>query len=192
MWDIGASYGIYTIFSSLKVNKGNVFAFEPEKSTHKLLANNIQLNNLRNVTPLQMAIGESEGIVELHTSESANIGTHSLAVRTDYPVSGRGQKIQIQKGDELVKHGTILSPTAIKIDVEGAELNVLRGIETILSSPLTRIVQIEIHPNILPLFGETQENIFMLMELNNFAVIKSIQRGTELEVLFEKPMLAKS
>ncbi len=192
VWDIGASYGIYTIFSSLKVNKGNVFAFEPEKSTYKLLAKNIQLNNLKNVTPLQMALGESEGIAELHTSESANIGTHSLAVRTDYPVSGKGQKIQIQKSDELIRRGSILSPQVIKIDVEGAELNVLRGMENILSSPVLRVVQIEIHPNILPLLGETQENIFMLMELNSFVTTKSVQRGTELEVLFEKSMLAKS
>ncbi len=192
VWDIGASYGIYSILSSLKVNKGNVIAFEPEKSTYKLLVKNIQLNNLKNVTPLQIALGESEGIAELHTSESANIGTHSLAVRTDYPVSEKGQKIRLQKGDDLVKNSSILSPTAIKIDVEGSELNVLRGMETILSSPVLRVVQIEIHPNILPLFGSTQENIFTLMETNNFAAIKTIQRGTELEVLFAKPMLAKS
>lgn len=192
VWDIGASYGIYTIFFSLKVNKGNVFAFEPEKATYKLLTKNIQLNNLKNVTPLQMALGDIEGITELHISESANIGTHSLAVRTDYPISRKGQKIQIQKGSDLVKQNAILSPTAIKIDVEGAELNVLRGIETILSSPVLRLVQIEIHPKLLPLFGGTLENIFMLMELNGFAAIKSIQRGTELEVLFKKPMLAKS
>lgn len=192
VWDVGASYGIYTIFSSLKVNDGNVVAFEPEKSTYKLLTKNIQLNNLKNVTPLQIALGDIEGIAELHTSESANIGTHSLAVRTDYPVSGKGQKIQIQKGDDLVKHNAILSPTAIKIDVEGAELNVLRGIETILSSTVLRLVQIEIHPKILPLLRGTEENIFKLMESHDFAAIKSIQRGTELEVLFEKPMLAKS
>lgn len=192
VWDIGASYGIYTIFSSIKVYKGNVFAFEPEGLAFKLLTKNIQQNNLKNVTPLQIALGDIEGAAELHTSESANIGTHSLVVRSDYPVSGKGQKIQIQKGDGLVKRDAILSPTAIKIDVEGAERNVLRGIETILSSPSLRIVQIEIHPMILPLFGETQENIFLLMELNNFAVIKSVQRGSELEVLFEKSMLAKS
>lgn len=192
VWDVGASYGIYTLFSSLKVNKGNVFAFEPERGAFKLLAKNIQLNNLKNVTPLQIALGELEGTVELHTSESANTGTHSLVARTDYPVSGKGQKIPIQKGDELVKQSAILSPTAIKIDVEGAELNVLRGINTILSSKTLRIVQIEIHPKILPLFGGTPENIFKLMESHHFAATQSIQRGTEFEVLFEKPMLAKS
>jgi FkbM family methyltransferase len=152
----------------------------------KLLYKNLSLNRINNVRPLKFALGDYDGTASLHTSTTANIGTHSLVQRIDYSVSEKGKLIKIQKGDSIVKSGEADVPTVIKIDVEGAEFDVLKGMEKILTSTLLRIVQIEIHPKILPLFNATVEDIYGLMNAANFSVAFQQVRGTEIEVVFEK------
>jgi hypothetical protein len=56
----------------------------------------------------------------------------------------------------------------------------------ILSNPKLRLVQIEIHPKILPLFGSATEDIYRMMNESKFKVAFRKERGTEVEVIFEK------
>jgi FkbM family methyltransferase len=152
----------------------------------KLLYKNLSLNRINNVRPLKFALGDYDGTACLHTSTTANIGTHSLVQRIDYSVSEKGKLIEIQKGDSIVKSGEADVPTVIKIDVEGAEFDVLKGMQGILASPYLRMVQIEIHPKILPLFNATVEDINGLMNAAKLSVAFQQVRGTEIEVVFEK------
>jgi FkbM family methyltransferase len=186
VWDVGASYGIYSLFVGKKISSIKAYAFEPEQKTFKLLNKNIRLNGIENVMPMNYALGDIDGSTILHTSSSANIGTHSLVQRNDYPVSEKGITVEIRKGDSIVTAGIIDSPTIVKIDVEGAEFNVLKGMKEILSNPKLRIVQIEIHPKILPLFGSSSEDVYRIMNESNFKVAFRKERGTEVEVIFEK------
>lgn len=186
VWDVGASYGIYSLFVGKKISSIKTYAFEPEQKTFKLLNKNLRLNGIENVMPMNYALGDIDGSTILHTSSSANIGTHSLVQRNDYPVSEKGITVEIRKGDSIVTAGIIDSPTIVKIDVEGAEFNVLKGMKEILSNPKLRLVQIEIHPKILPLFGSATEDIYRMMNESKFKVAFRKERGTEVEVIFEK------
>jgi FkbM family methyltransferase len=186
VWDIGASYGMYSLFVGKKFPSIKIYAFEPEHKTFKLLNKNIDLNGINNVIPMNFALGDIDGSAILHTSSSANIGTHSLVMRSDYPVSDKGISIEIRKGNSIVATGKVDSPTVVKIDVEGAELNVLKGMKEILSHSKPRLVQIEIHPKILPLFGSKPEDIYRLMNESKFKIAYRQERGTEVEVIFEK------
>ena len=58
VWDVGASYGLYTIFSAKRALKGKVYAFEPEKDTFKLLTSNISLNEIKNIIDENLSITE--------------------------------------------------------------------------------------------------------------------------------------
>jgi FkbM family methyltransferase len=186
VWDVGASYGIYSLFAGKEFPSIKVYAFEPEPKTFKLLNKNLRLNGIDNVIPKNYGLGDIDGAAILHTSSSANIGTHSLVQRNDYPVSEKGISVEIRKGDCIITTGTIETPSIVKIDVEGAELNVLKGMKEILSNPKLRIVQIEIHPKILPLFGSSSEDVYRIMNESNFKVAFRKERGTEVEVIFEK------
>lgn len=88
--------------------------------------------------------------------------------------------------ESIVKSGEAVVPTVVKIDVEGAVFDVLRGMENILTSPRLRIVQIELHPKIIPLFNATVEDIYGLMNSANLSVAFQQIRGKEIEVVFEK------
>jgi FkbM family methyltransferase len=186
VWDIGASYGLYSLFIGESNSSVKVYAFEPEQRTAKLLNKNLKLNRLENIILLNYALGNFDGVANLHVSASANIGTHSLVIRDDYPVSSKGKSISIWKGDTLVNNRKVASPTVVKIDVEGAELDVLKGMENTLHQPELRLIQVEIHPKILPLFGAKVNDIYALLQRNNFHVVIEKERGSEIEVLFEK------
>lgn len=186
VWDVGASYGIYSIFSAMMATKGKIYAFEPEASTHKMLIKNIKFNNLRNISTIQAALSDKKGEALLYRAESANIGTHSLTKRTDYPVSKKGVIIKTLTGDGLLSDNGIESPNLIKIDVEGAEMNVLYGMRKILKSKELRVLQIEIHPKILSLSDYDENMIAKFIEQYSFNIIKRKLRGNEIEVIYKK------
>jgi FkbM family methyltransferase len=183
---VGASYGVYSLAIAAKFSLVKVYAFEPEAQAHKLLLKNLELNKTQNVYPQKFALGDSNGTAYLYTAESANVGTHSLARRKDYPVSKKGKLISIKTGDFVIESKEADCPTVIKIDVEGAEYTVLKGLRQTLLNSKVRILQIEIHPKILPHFNATKEDIFKLLESVNYKVIFQKERGTETEVVFEK------
>ncbi len=187
VWDIGASYGIYSLFTSKKISTGKVFSFEPEIQTYKLLKKNIQLNNCQNIIPLCFALSNADGRGYLHLSNSANVGTHSLVARDDFPVSKNGKTVIIHTGDSVVQNGVACLPNVVKIDVEGAEINVLEGMKEILSTPKLRLVQIELHQNILPLFNKSVADLMALMSVSGFSLISERKRGTEVELIFNRP-----
>lgn len=186
IWDIGASFGIYTIFSALKAKNGMICSFEPEISTFRLLNRNIKLNNLKNIKTFQIALMEKEGERLIYKSKSANIGTHSFARRTDYPVSKKGKRVKITTGDRLIQETNLDYPNLVKIDVEGAELYVLKGMNNILNSNKLKILQVEIHPKILPLFNHNENMVIEYIESFNFQSMVRKTRGTEVEMIFRK------
>lgn len=186
VWDIGASYGIYSLFASSKLSSGKIYAFEPEIKTYKLLEKNIRLNNLQNIVPLNYALSDCEGFVDLYVSDSANIGTHSLVMRDDFPVSKKGKLVNVRTGDKIVQGREVCLPNVVKIDVEGAEMNVLEGMKDILFTPKLRLIQIEIHEKVLPLFNRTVGDVFNIMETSGYKLTSECPRGTEIEVIFER------
>lgn len=73
IWDVGASYGIYSLFVGKKFSSIKIYAFEPEPQTLKLLYKNLSLNRVNNVRPLKFALGNYNGTASLHMSITANI-----------------------------------------------------------------------------------------------------------------------
>lgn len=55
-------------------------------------------------------------------------------------------------------------PQVMKIDVEGAEVRVIRGMERLLATNPPRVLYIEVHPEFLPLFGDSIEDLRTLLE----------------------------
>lgn len=117
--DIGAHIGVYSI--SLAGDFGCVYAFEPERKNFNELVRNIELNSINNVKVINKAVSDSKGYAKLYINQEENCG-HSLMVN----YSGNYQKVRMVTLDDFLKRKTV-KVRLIKIDVEGAEIKVLRG-----------------------------------------------------------------
>lgn len=127
--DAGAFTGDTAIPLSELTNK-NVFAFEPFKESFDLLKENVKINDIENIIPLNKSLGNINGERTLYLSNNNFQGITSDADLRDYTSELKVQEVTV---DEFVKDNN-LDVGLITIDVEGAEKNLLDGaIETIKS-----------------------------------------------------------
>jgi FkbM family methyltransferase len=151
--DIGANLGIYTLAMSDLVGKsGRVLSFEPEKHNFKLLQHNLNTNGTSNVNALQTAMGECEGVGRLAVA-SHNLGDHQV-LREDssnQPI----QEVPITTVDAITQDLSDGVIKFIKIDVQGYETYVIRGMITTLKRNPDAILLIEISPAALKKKGSS-------------------------------------
>ena len=117
-YDVGANVGFYTLaLSRLVGESGHVFAFEPAARSVYFLRRHLELNNLRNVTVVQVAIADRAGLVSF---DGWRVGTEKSYV------------VPTMSLDEFIAAGHPL-PSFVKMDIEGAEKLALEGAKTLLS-----------------------------------------------------------
>jgi FkbM family methyltransferase len=140
--DIGANVGAYTLmFATWIGRRGRVFAFEPAPGACEGLRAHVTLNGFdERVTVLQTAISASVGDAAFAVHPSG--GASSLALAS----VDRGTRITVatETVDNVCRTYALL-PAVIKIDVEGAELDVLRGARNTLTLPGLHVF-VEFHP----------------------------------------------
>ena len=122
--DIGANIGLYSLFLSRAVGlNGKVIAIEPDPENVEILKINLKNNKCKNVKVLQMALGSKTEEGDLFQIDT-NRGNLSLA---DLNKTGRSIKVPINRGDEILRKLNIV-PDVAKIDVEGAEPDIIKGL----------------------------------------------------------------
>lgn len=157
--DIGAHIGIYTLKASrLLSDKGKVFAIEPDPITFLRLKENVQLNKATNVTPINVAIFSENKKVKLYQSKFSSANSIKFEVGTDYVEVDASTLDQIMEkyGHDRVEW--------IKVDVEGAEKEVLDGASKLLSQNNTLKVILEIHSQ------DVISDIEKILHKNNFTL----------------------
>ena len=127
VYDIGANYGVYSL--SFCEEARHIFAFEPVTSTYDVLMRNIQRNMISNVSAFKLGISDSDGQEEINIySSSGNNSIFKRSLPKGHPLCHIGKEtIQVTSLDVIIEKEVLLPPDIIKIDVEGAELFVLRG-----------------------------------------------------------------
>jgi len=134
--DVGANLGRYTVM--LSPNYKRVIAIEPEPNNTKYLRRNIQRVGLRNIKLIQRAISDKNGFVDLYIARHS--GGHSIK-KNDYNKFIKAIKVKATTLDVLLKNEPCVD--LIKVDVEGAELQVLDGTRKVM--PRIKSWIIEIH-----------------------------------------------
>jgi len=118
--DAGANIGWLSLVGANKVgNQGQVYAYEPVPSTFEILTSNKELNQFSQITLNQFALGNTEETLTIHPEKENRGGASILNHHSE-----NGIQIKVKKLDNLNIESTI---NVIKIDVEGFELDVLKG-----------------------------------------------------------------
>src|SRR3990172_4293664 len=132
--DIGANGGMHTIPSARKM-KGKVIAIEPEPKNFEILKKNIGLNKLKNVIALNKGCFSKKGKLTFYLDDG--IGGHSFVNKN---IGHKHIKINVDTLDNILKKLNIGQVDLIKVDVEGAEINVFRGAKKTLKRHHPKIV----------------------------------------------------
>jgi len=142
--DIGAHKGLYTLISAFKVGSaGRVFAFEPSPRERKMLEQHIRLNRCRNVSVFDFALGESEGCADLFVVQGTETGCNSLRY-PDVLDPVQSVRVSVRRLDTVLREQQISTVDFIKLDVEGAELSVLKGAAELLKGAHRPVVLCEV------------------------------------------------
>jgi FkbM family methyltransferase len=138
--DIGASVGYYTLLAArLAGAQGRVVAFEPDLRNLRFLRAHVKANRLPGVTVLPLALGEEEGSFRF----GGGTGSGTARLCTEGTI-----EVPVRRLDALAAEHD-LRPRHVKIDVEGAELAVLRGGEQLIRAHRPQLF-LSTHEGIVP------------------------------------------
>jgi len=130
--DVGANIGLHTLnMARIVGNTGQVFAFEPDPSNFKILEKNVKVNNYQNIILEQKAVGDKHGRTTLYQSDHP--GMHRIFPQTK---QAKGQvQVELTSLDKYFIDSNLVDKiNFIKIDVEGLEFSVLKGMKNILKN----------------------------------------------------------
>lgn len=140
--DVGANIGWYTLLAARAVGPaGHVIAFEPASAAHDHLQSNIALNGFTNVEVLKIGLSSAPRRLQLVYPDTDNAGAARLIETTG---AGTGETVEVRRFDAFWDAALRGPIRLIKIDVEGAELDVLEGMSGILRRGIADYVMIEL------------------------------------------------
>jgi len=138
--DVGAHVGLFTMKARKAVGEnGLVVAIEPEPKNAALLSENVRSHGFKNVVVVKKAAGNHKGKVKLYVSLGSR--GHSLL-----PIRPSSIDVDMDTLDNIAAELGLTRVDFIKIDVEGAELDVLKGAEKILRMPNVKLAIAAYHP----------------------------------------------
>jgi len=143
--DVGGNKGDFSLLAAkITGDKGRVLTFEPEPENCHWFEKSIKLNNYDSIQLFNLALSDSNGTAQLYLGEKS--GWHSL-------ISAQGNTnnstIEVEKRslDSVLDKNNIHQVDMMKIDVEGAEMEVLTGAEQVLNDNPDLILLLDLHPH---------------------------------------------
>ena len=162
--DAGANAGYHSIgMSKLLKGSGQVVSFEPQRIIYQQLSGNVFLNDLRNVTTINSALGDKNDVISMDyidvDQENINIGGTK--------VGSGGCKAEMIMLDDL----ELENVSFMKVDIQGCEVAFLRGAKkTISESRPVMFVEVENH--LLNCFGESSETLLNALLSLDYILIR--------------------
>jgi len=161
--DIGANIGHYSLLASSIVGRnGQVVAVEAAQWIHSILDRHVALNRRKNIRTVQVACAAERGTVKLYPGRADNIGKTSMIAH-----AGEAIDVPALPLSEILREDEVRRARIVKIDVEGAEPQVLRGLAPLLARfPGDTEIIMEISPDLMP--DAARAEIFATMQAHGF------------------------
>lgn len=180
-FDIGANLGLYSIHAAKR--GAQVFAFEPDPAYRSRLMRNIKLNKLSAaVKVVDWAVSDAKGSFELFTEGVEGVSPSLIRV-------GERQSVLVEANslDQAISTRELPFPTAIKIDIEGAEVLALKGMIGLLQSEKAPdYIFIEIHPLFLSKIGSSSDECKKILESAGYQEKSCETRNNQIHCAYQK------
>jgi FkbM family methyltransferase len=188
--DVGANVGLYTIWC---IEAGaEVIALEPSRIARERLSSNLELNGY-SAEIVPAAVGEAEGTLRLTTE---------LDNQNHLVLSSDSEDVETEEVPVLTLDGLVGDRTVdgLKVDVEGAELLVMKGAERLLAEQRIKLIQLEWNESSLHLLKQDRTPIAELLSSYGYTLFRADEQGELVPVsdfafgadVFAKPSSAAS
>jgi FkbM family methyltransferase len=162
--DIGANIGYYSLLAARRVGQaGKVYAFEPAPENYAMLVKNMEFNRYRNIIAVQKAVSNRNGVARFF-------------IDAEYPMQHRFQNSKDEEDTIEVSVITLdnffkdkgYKVDLIKMDIEGAEMFVLEGMQKVLNENKNLVIFSEFNPRLLKKLGVHPEDFLHKLAENGF------------------------
>ncbi|MGW1076539.1 FkbM family methyltransferase [Streptomyces sp. NPDC002537] len=166
--DVGANIGYFSLLAAgLVGGEGRVVAIEASPMFHQILRRHVQLNGRDNVRAVNVAVSDKRERLELVLASNRNLGASSIV-----PYDGPAVSVfdvEARPLTEILDPAEIATARVIKIDVEGAEGGVVRGLAPLLDKlrPDAEIT-VEVTPDRMAKLGDSVEELLNTMQQSGF------------------------
>jgi FkbM family methyltransferase len=131
--DAGARIGVFTAKVSGALGRdGKIIAIEPEPRNYACLRKNVETNRLQNVIPIQRMLWSRKQQMSLFLS--SNSASHSVYCDEFYGLTGESIGVEAEALDDILESLHIQAVDFIKMDIEGSEIEALKGMKRVLES----------------------------------------------------------
>lgn len=164
--DIGGHTGQYAVLFGVLVGpSGRVVTFEPDPHARAVLERNLALNGLGDrVTIEPLALSDASGELTLWSrggDSMSSLARTGLGTNADAP-DVQAVRVPVQRLDMYLREHNLPAPDVVKLDVEGAEVHVLRGAGELLMSPA--FIVCELHPYAWSELGVAEADLNALLD----------------------------
>jgi FkbM family methyltransferase len=175
--DVGANLGYYTCIAGKLLPAGKIHAFEMDALNYALLKRNVELNQFSNVLIHKMAVSDQVGVLEyIRDTDSPSLGfglsrnagrDQKYGELVSVPTTTLDAVLEEYQGESMV----------IKIDVEGAEYDILRGMTRMLNEDRIQFF-IEMHPDRILNFNATTDDVLHLLFEHGYKIYEIDKKPT--------------
>lgn len=191
--DVGAHVGYYSLFlSGLVGNQGKVYSFEPDSYNYSLLQKNVKRNKAQNIVTVKMAVCNTVNSKPFYINDN-NFGDHKLLRFADHSLTRAQSSVQTTSLDSYFnKHGNRLD--FVKIDVQGSEPLVLKGMKNIFGANKNFVMLMEFEPRFLlenrfdpkKFFQQLSKYNFNITAIGQSHVVKDVRQYSEISHIFHE------
>ncbi|MEO0119553.1 MAG: FkbM family methyltransferase [candidate division WOR-3 bacterium] len=165
--DVGANIGHLSLLMAKKAKNGFVVSIEAARRIFGYFVENINLNKIFNILPLNLAISNENKIVDFFEFSYAD---DQSALKIDKNWKHQNYKILRIRLDELIKILSLPRVDFIKIDTEGAELIVIKSLGEFLSK--VKYIYFEFNEENYRKFGYNGKEILNFLHENGFKILE--------------------
>lgn len=181
VFDIGAHIGLYAIPASKVISSdGRIYAFEPGAANRKYLMRHLGYNGINNVIIVPYLAGEKSKKEQVFYENRNTDPMNSLYPKKNINLYENVLREQVSLDDFVRRSRNEIAPEVIKIDVEGAEYNVLKGSGEIMAK-YSPVIFLSVHPKQLTMFKSSAIEVLRL--INSFQYIAYDCAGKEVSEL---------